>query len=84
MSCLCFEGLVLLLLLRSIAQQTMGLSLAHYFASVWRGILGFFYEPRGPVSYPAQFFFWEDLQNNYYLGPRGSPGFEPDMLASSA
>ena len=46
--------------------------------------LGFFYEPRGPVSYPAQFFFWEDLQNNYYLGPRTSPGFEAEMLASNA
>jgi hypothetical protein len=32
--------------------------------------LGFFYEPRGPVSYPAQLFFWEDLQNSYYLGAR--------------
>lgn len=27
----------------------------------------FLYEPRGPVSYPAQFFFWEDLQNSCYF-----------------
>jgi hypothetical protein len=29
-------------------------------------ILGFFYEPRGPVSYRMQFFFWEDLQNAFF------------------
>lgn len=43
--------------------------------------LGFFYEPRGPVSYPTQFFFWEDLQNTFFLGQRMSPGLE---LASGA
>lgn len=44
-------------------------------------ILGFLYEPRGPVSYPTQFFFWEDLQNAFFLGQRMSPGLE---LASGA
>jgi hypothetical protein len=34
--------------------------------------LGFFYEPHGPVSYPAKFFFWEDLQEKLLAQHRAS------------
>ncbi|KAK1836863.1 hypothetical protein QBC39DRAFT_337510 [Podospora conica] len=46
--------------------------------------LGFFYEPRGPVSYPTQFFFWEDLQNAFFLGQqRMSPGMELELAGGA-